>query len=233
MGDNAVAVVTGASRGIGLEIAKFLTSEGYETISLSRTPPSIESKLIHIETDLTSMESIQQAFIKIKKEFGRVDVLINNAAVLKSQYLMITPEQSISSMIDTNLTGSIFVSREAIKIMRKRQFGRIIMISSMATALKPIGDAVYAASKAGLETFSSILARECQSIGITSNVLAISAFDTEMYRSLSPENVQKVVDGIPIPGFVSVEDITNVVDFLISTRSGGITAQIIRLGGVS
>ncbi len=231
--DSSVAVVTGGSRGIGLEIAKHLNNASYQVIVLSRTQPQPKLDLLHIPCDLRDPDSIRSAFSEIQQRFGRLDVLINNAATLHSQYLMILPDQSIEKMIETNLTGTVISTREAVRLMRRNKYGRIVFISSMATVLKPIGDSVYAATKAGLEMMSAVIAKEVISYGVTCNVLSVSAFETEMFRSLREETVGRVVSSLTVPGFVSIEDMTNVIDFFLSKKSAGVTAQIVRLGGVS
>jgi 3-oxoacyl-[acyl-carrier protein] reductase len=231
--DRRVAVVTGVSRGVGLGIAQHLSQSNFRVVGISRTTPPNNLDVVHIAADMTDSDSVVSAFHDIKEQFGRLDVLINNAAVLNSQYLMIMSTKSIEAMISTNLTGAIIAAREAMKIMRKNHYGRIINISSMATVLKPTGDSVYAATKSAIEMFSSITAKESFSMGITSNVLSVSAYDSEMFRSLNHERVQKVVDGLPVPGLVGIDDVTNIVDYLISPAGVSITGQIIRLGGIS
>jgi len=231
--DRRVAIVTGVSRGVGLGIARHLSQSNFLVVGISRSTPPNDLDAVHIYADLTDSDSIVSAFDEIKKQYGRVDVLVNNAAVLDSQYLMIMSTKSIESMICTNLTGAVIAAREAMKIMRKNKYGRIINISSMATVLKPKGDSVYAATKSAVEMFSSITAKEVFTMGITSNVLSISAYDTEMFRSLNYERVQKIIDGLPVPGLVGINDVTNILDYLISSAGDSITGQVIRLGGIS
>ena len=231
--DRRVAVVTGVSRGVGLGIASHLSKSNFLVVGISRSTPPSDLDAVYVNADLTDSGSIVSAFDEIKKQYGRVDVLVNNAAVLDSQYLMIMSTKSIESMVCTNLTGAIIAARESMKIMRKNKYGRIINISSMASVLKPKGDSVYAATKSALEMFSSIIAKEVFTMGITSNVLSISAYDSEMFRSLNHERVQKVIDGLPVPGLVGINNVTNILDYLISTAGDSITGQVVRLGGIS
>lgn len=231
--DRRVAVVTGASRGVGLGIAHHLCQRDFLVIGISRTTPPNDLGVTHVSADLADSDSVVSAFDEIKKQYGRVDVLVNNAAVLNSQYLMIMSTKSIEAMISTNLTGAVIAARESLRIMRKNKFGRIINISSMATVLKPTGDSVYAATKSAIEMFSAITAKEAFSMGITSNVLSISAYESEMFRSLNYERVQKIVDNLPVPGLVGIDDVTSIVDYLISPAGAAVTGQVIRLGGIS
>lgn len=232
-GDRPIAIVTGGSRGLGLALAQNLLTQHYKVIVLSRTAPPPDFSGKHIATDITDVSSVMGAFNQIRQIAGRVEVLINNAAKLHSQYLMILPAESIATMVTTNLMGSILVARETTKLMRKHRFGRLVHISSMAAVLKPVGDSAYAATKAGLEVFSSALAKEVFPLGITSNVLSISAYDSEMYRSLNLERVGEVVRALPVPGLASIDDIMNALKFFLLDSSGGITGQSLRLGGVS
>ena len=135
-------------------------------------------------------------------------------------------------MVRTNLLGGLYVAREAAKVMRIHSFGRIIGIGSMASTLEPIGDSVYAATKAGLMTLTGVLAKEFAPYGITVNMVAVSALETDMLRQLSREKVDEVVGRLPLPRLATPDDIFNVIDFLASSRSSYITAQTIFLGGV-
>jgi 3-oxoacyl-[acyl-carrier protein] reductase len=229
-----IAIVTGASRGVGLVIAQHLLDCGFIVYGLSRTQSPINHEnYIQIEMDFRNVESITEGFANIRKKTKTVDVLVNNAAALTSQYLMILPVEAAQNMIETNLLAPVIITKEALRLMRKTDRGRIVNISSMAPRIKAPGDAVYAATKSALETFSEITAREVASYGITSNTLAISAFDTDMFKSLSQDAVGEVIKSLVQPRLLEASDITNLLDFLISEKSSAITAQTIHLGGVS
>jgi 3-oxoacyl-[acyl-carrier protein] reductase len=136
-------------------------------------------------------------------------------------------------MVNTNLMGAFLVSRESSKLMRKGKWGRIINISSMAASLEPIGDSMYAATKAGLATMTNVMAKELAPLNITCNTLAVTAIATDMLAQLPQEKVAQVVAGLPLPRFAEPDDVFNVLDFLASERSSYITAQTIHLGGVN
>jgi 3-oxoacyl-[acyl-carrier protein] reductase len=235
MDDNSkIAVVTGTSRGVGQVIAQYLLDTGFIVFGMSRSSSSIQhDQFIEITTDFRDIASVQNAFAVVRSHTKIIDVLVNNAATLTSQYLMIMPADAAKSMIETNLLAPILVTKEALRFLRKSKNGRIINISSMAPRIKAPGDAVYAATKAGLEIFSEITAREVSAYGVTSNTIAISAFDSDMFRSLNQEVVGQVIESLVQPRLLSNHDITNVLDFLISDKSSGITAQTIHFGGVS
>jgi 3-oxoacyl-[acyl-carrier protein] reductase len=127
---------------------------------------------------------VQQGFAALKKVTDAVHIVINNAAVLTSQYAMIMPPAQAQAMMNTNLMGAFMVSREASKLMRKRKWGRIINIGSMAVSLEPIGDSMYAACKAGLSTLANVMAKELAPLNVTCNTLSITAIKTDMLAQL-------------------------------------------------
>jgi 3-oxoacyl-[acyl-carrier protein] reductase len=161
-----------------------------------------------------------------------VDVLVNCAAVLTSIHAMLMPAERAEEMVRTNFLGGFYVSREAAKLMRKRKSGRIINIGSMAVALEPVGDSIYAATKAASMTLTGVLAKELASYEVTVNTVAVSALETDMLRQLPREQVDRVVAGLPLARMATLDDITNVIDFFASPASGYVTAQTIFLGGV-
>ena len=228
-----VALVTGASRGIGLLIVQHFIKRGYFVIGFSRSPHELPcSEYRHYEVDVSDAASVKRAFTSIAKEQGRVDVLVNNASVLTSQYAMILPPANADAMVSINLLGAFYVAREAARLMSKQKQGRIINISSMAVCLEPEGDSIYAATKAGSETMTNTLAKELARYNITCNSLAVSAFQTDMLDRLPRDKIESVVAGLTLPRFASEDDILNVIDFFVSERSSYITAQTIHLGGV-
>jgi len=139
-------------------------------------------------------------------------------------------EDDAEGMVLIDLLAPFLVARESAKLMKNG--GQIINISSMAVALEPMGDSMYAACKAGLNKMSNIMAKEFAGFGITVNTLGISAIDTDMSRQLNKEKLDKVVAGLPIPRYATMDDITNVIDFFCSPKSSYITSQTIYLGGV-
>jgi 3-oxoacyl-[acyl-carrier protein] reductase len=229
-----IMLVTGARRGVGRLIAQHFLQHGAQVIGLSRTLDEEPAPAGYhpMQVDVGDAHAVTQAFGTIRKTFGRVDVLVNNAAVLTSQYALIMPPAAAQAMVQTNLIGAFLVSREAAKLMRAKQWGRIIHISSMAVSLEPIGDSMYAATKAAVTTLSNIMAKEFASMNITSNSLGITAIETDMLQQLPRNKIDAVVAGLPIPRFATPDDILNVVDFFASERSSYITGQAVYLGGV-
>jgi 3-oxoacyl-[acyl-carrier protein] reductase len=231
--DGKVAVVTGARRGVGRLVTEHLLEHGATVVGFSRGEPTFEhERLQHVAVDVADAASVQRGFRPIAKEHGRLDLVINNAAVLTSQYAMIMPAANAQAMVDTNLLGTFLVSREAAKIMRKAKTGRIVNIGSMAASLEPMGDSLYAACKAALTTLAGVLAKEFGTFGVTCNTLAITAIETDMLNQLPREKIDEIIAGLPVPRYAEPDDIFNVLDFFASDRSSYITAQTVFLGGV-
>ena len=139
-------------------------------------------------------------------------------------------------MLNVNLLGVFLVSREAAKLMRGKEPGRIINIGSMASSLEPIGDSIYAASKAGIITLANVMAKEFSTLNITCNTLAITAIETDMLNSHSANakvKIKEIINNLPIPRIANTDDILNVIDFFSSEKSSYITAQTIYLGGIN
>lgn len=226
-------LVTGSSRGVGRIIAGHFADHGARVIGVARKAAEWSHESYrHEQADLAQPEAVLGLFAKLRTEGTTVDTVVNNAAVLSSQYAMILPAGAVQSMIGINLAAPFLVSREAAKGMRKARFGRIINISSMAVRLEPQGDSVYAACKAGLTTLSNILAKEFAPFNVTCNTIGITAIETDMLQQLPRAKIDEVVAGLPLPRYATADDILNVVDFLVAERSSYITAQTIYLGGV-
>ena len=225
-------LVTGSSRGIGRAISIYFLGQGANVIGFSRGESTIlDKKYYHYSVDLRDAMKIRKTVFEISKYFKKVDILINNAAVLTSQYSMIMPPEKAQEMVDVNLLGTFFVSREVAKIMRKVKYGRIINIGSMASRLEPMGDSIYAACKAGIITLANIMAKEFS--GVTCNTLGITAFETDMLKQLPRDKIDKIIANLPVPRYAELDDIFNVIDFFASERSSYITAQTIFLGGIN
>jgi 3-oxoacyl-[acyl-carrier protein] reductase len=229
-----VALVTGARRGVGRIVSEHFLSRGAEVVGLARGEPTIDHpRYRHCRVDLADAEAIQAVFADLRGTVEHVDIVVNNAAVLTSQYAMIMPAGAAQAMVNVNLLAPFMVSREAAKLMRKRKWGRIINIGSMAVSLEPVGDSVYAACKAGLSTMANVMAREFASFNVTCNTIAVTAIDSDMLRQLPRDKVEAIIERLPLPRFAEGDDILNVIDFLASERSSYITAQTIFLGGVN
>ncbi len=229
-----LALITGSRRGIGRMLAEYILRNGGRVVGFARGESSIDHpNYHHIQVDIGDPASVLKGFAALKKISDTIHILINNAAVLTAQYAMIMPAAQAQAMINTNLMGAFVVSREASKMMRKEKWGRIINFSSMAVSLEPIGDSIYAATKAGVTTLANVMAKELAPLNITCNTVSITAIQTDMMAQLPKSKIDSVIASLPISRYAEPDDIFNIVDFLCSGRSSYITAQTICMGGVN
>lgn len=228
------ALVTGSRRGVGKLIADHFLEQGASVVGFAKGTSTIEHAAYHhVQVDLADPVAIGPAFASLRQSATTIDIVVNNAAVLTSQYAMIMPPGAAQAMVNVNLLAPFLVSREAAKMMRKTKWGRIINIGSMAASLEPIGDSMYAATKAGLSTLTNVMAKEFGSMNVTCNTLAITAIDTDMLSQVPRDKIEAIIAGLPIPRFAKPDDILNIIDFFASERSSYITAQTIFMGGVN
>lgn len=228
------ALVTGSRRGVGKLIADHFLEQGALVVGFAKGESTIDHAAYHhVQVDLADAAAIGPAFALLRQSATSIDIVVNNAAVLTSQYAMIMPPSAAQAMVNVNLLAPFLVSREAAKMMRKTKWGRIINIGSMAASLEPVGDSIYAATKAGLSTLTNVMAKEFGSMNVTCNTLAITAIETDMLSQLPREKIDAIIAGLPIPRFAKLDDILNIIDFFASERSSYITAQTIFMGGVN
>ncbi|MBI2420143.1 MAG: SDR family oxidoreductase [Ignavibacteriales bacterium] len=227
-------LITGSSKGIGLLLLNHFLANSAKVIGFSRNDFVHQSAdYEHFKVDIGDAKQVSAVFKQIAKKYGHIDILINNAAVLTSQYAMIMPAGNAEKMVQTNILGTFNVTREAVKLMRKNAYGRVINIGSMAEKLEPIGDSVYAASKSAMRTMINSMAKELASFHITCNTVGITAIETDMLNQLPREKVDPIIKQLTIPRYAAPADIFNAVDFFASADSSYITAQTIYLGGIN
>lgn len=227
-----VVLITGASKGLGSKLADHFATRNASVIGFSRSPGVLRhANYRHFRVDVRDEQQVHVAFGSIRSEFGKLDVLINNAAIATSQFAVLTPTASAEDIFKTNFLGSFTVCREAVRIMMKHKYGRIINMSSMMVPLRPAGGAVYSASKAALTQFTQVLAKEVADYGITCNVLGVSAIETDMWKDITKDKLMSLLQELPQKELATLEDITNVIDFFSSKASGAVTAQVVYLGG--
>ena len=231
---NKVVLVTGATRGVGRQISEHFLANGAKVIGLGRGETTLpDQNYHHYSLDLAKPNEIASLFSVLRQQHQSIDIVINNAGVLTSQYAMIMPPAAAQAMVNVNLLAPFLVSREAAKFMRKTKWGRIINIGSMAASLEPVGDSVYAACKAGLSTLANVMAKEFGTFNVTCNTLGITAIDSDMLAQLPRDKIEAIIKNLPIARFATIDDILNVIDFFASERSSYITAQTVFLGGVN
>jgi 3-oxoacyl-[acyl-carrier protein] reductase len=237
-----IAIVTGASRGIGRETALTLASYGATVIvnyNGSREKAEEVVKEIQesggqakaIQGNVADSAAMKQMADEVKKEFGRIDILVNNAGITKDNLLMAMKEEDFDAVIDTNLKGAFLCMKHVIRIMMKQRYGRIINMSSVSGVMGNAGQINYCASKAGLIGMTKSLAREVGSRGITVNAVAPGYIDTEMTQGLPDEVKAGFIETIPLKRMGQTKDIAETVAFLASDRASYITGQTISVDG--
>ena len=231
--DAPVALVTGARRGLGRFLCEHLLARGYRVVGCSREAADWESQgFEHWQADVTDEAQVEALLRRIRRTYGRLDVAVNNAAVASMNHVFLTPGASVEKMMATNALGTFLVSREAAKIMRRKKYGRIVNVSSVAVPLRLAGQAIYIASKAAVEKLSQTMARELAEYGITVNVVGPAPIDTDMIRGVPQAKIDRLVESLPVRRLSSFDDVANVVDFFLQAESSAVTGQVIYLGGV-
>lgn len=228
-----VVLVTGASKGIGRFLVGHFLRQGFRVVGCSRGDSDLlDPGYRHFQVDVRDEKQVARMLKEIGREYQRLDVLINNAGTASMNAALLTPLKTAEAVLQTNFLGTFSVSREAAKMMIRHRSGRIINFSSVAVPLRLEGEAVYAASKAAVEMLTRVLAREVASWGITVNAVGPSPMETEMLRGVPKRKLKAVVDQLAIKRMGTFEDVANAVDFFVRPESGGVTGQVIYLGGV-
>jgi len=239
---NKVALITGATRGIGKQIALTLAKNGYDIAlnyrtqneELENTKKEIEAnnvKCLTVQGDVSSFEDCERFIKEIIEEYGKIDVLVNNAGITKDTLLMRMKKEDFTSVIDVNLVGTFNVTKNVISHMMKARSGRIINISSVVGVAGNAGQTNYSASKAGIIGFTKSLAKEVASRNILVNAVAPGFIETAMTDVLKDDVKESIAKSIPLNRMGKTEDIANVVKFLASEESSYITGQVINVDG--
>jgi 3-oxoacyl-[acyl-carrier protein] reductase len=238
---NRVAFVTGASRGIGRAIALTLCRSGFDIVVAS---PEIEKneevaeeiracsgEAMTVNLDVTSIDSVKEAFGKAQKDKGRIDVLVNNAGITRDGLAIRMKQADWQLVMRINLEGAFLCSQQVLQGMMKNRWGRIVNIASVVGQSGQAGQANYAASKAGLIGMTKSLAQEMASRGITVNAVAPGYIQTDMTAVLSEEVRGKILAQVPLGRIGKPEDIAATVKFLTSEDASYITGQVIGVNG--
>jgi 3-oxoacyl-[acyl-carrier protein] reductase len=238
---NRTALITGASRGIGRACALALSEAGARVALAARNVAQLEElageirsqgrEAFAVSIDMTSTESIQQAFAKTAQEFGPVAILVNNAGSAKDGLAVRMKKDDWDSVLATNLTGSFLATQQVLQHMMRERWGRIINISSVVGESGNPGQANYVASKAGLIGLTKALALEMGSRNITVNAVAPGFIETDMTDKLSPELKDHLTGRIALKRIGKPQDVAAAVRFLASEEAGYITGHVLSVNG--
>jgi len=233
-----VAIITGAARGIGAACAKKLSEDNYKVILHYRSSHEEVQKLsqtiknsIPIQADLTDEKSCLEVIDKVKKDFGQIDVLVNNAGMKKDQILAFAKPLDFDELISTNLKPVFLLTKYAAKLMLRKKTGSIVNITSVVGHLGNAGQSLYTATKGAVSSFTKSIARELAAANVRCNCVAPGFIETAMTASLPDEVKQSILSQIPQKRFGKTSDIAEAVSFLCSEKSSYITGTTIHVNG--
>ena len=239
--ENEIALVTGASRGIGRAIAMTLGAQGAAVIGTATSEGGAQAigdalreagiQGAGMVLDVTDPGSVEALLAAVEEQFGKVTILVNNAGITRDNLLMRMKDAEWDDIIDTNLSSVFRLSKACLRGMMKARRGRIVSIASVVGAMGNAGQANYAAAKAGIMGFSKSLAREVGSRGITVNVVAPGFIDTDMTRALPQEQRDMLTGQIPLGRLGEAQDIADAVAFLASSAAAYITGETLHVNG--
>ena len=229
-----IIVITGSRKGIGKALAEHYLNNGWRVIGCSRGKASIEhSHYLHFSLDVSDENAVVAMTRKLKSDFGQVDALLNNAGIASMNHALLTPAKTVNRILQTNVVGTFIFCREMAKLMRRINNPRIVNFTTVAHPLNLEGEAIYAASKAAVESLTRILARELAELKITVNAVGPTPVETDLIRGVPKAKMKTLLARQSIQRLGEVTDVINAIDFYLSEESDFITGQVLYLGGVS
>ena len=227
-------VITGTRKGIGKEMADHYLAEGWQVVGCSRGEGSIEhDHYQHFALDVSDEDAVIAMARTIKANHGKVDALLNNAGIASMNHALLTPASTVNRILQTNVVGTFLFCREMSKLMRRTNNGRIINFTTVAHPLNLEGEAIYAASKAAVESLTRILARELAELKITVNAIGPTPIEPDLIRGVPQEKMDALLARQALGRMGEVRDVINAVDFYLREESDFITGQVLYLGGIN
>lgn len=234
MNDPRVMIITGTSRGLGLGLAGHYLARGDRVFGCSRAPATVQHENYqHFELDVSDEKAVVAMVRQVARAGGRIDVLLNNAGIASMNHTLLSTGQTARAIFSTNFFGTFLFGREVAKAMVRQKAGRIVNFATVARPLRLEGESLYAASKAAVESFTEVLARELGTTGVTVNAVGPTPVPTDLIKGVPKAKMDALLARQAIPRFGTLEDIINVVDFFTAPASSFITGQVVFLGGVS
>jgi 3-oxoacyl-[acyl-carrier protein] reductase len=228
-----VMVVTGSRKGIGRFLCEHYLAQGWTVAGCSREASDLQhDRYRHYRLDVGDEQAVAAMMRSVGREFGRLDVLLNNAGIAAMNHALLTPLSTIERIFRTNVFGTFLAAREAARVMARAKSGRIVNFATVATPLRLEGESAYAASKAAVVSFTEILARELAPLGVTVNAVGPTPVPTDLVGSVPKAKMDALIARQAIQRFGEMRDVLNVVDFFIRPESDFVTGQTIYLGGV-
>lgn len=227
-------LITGSSRGLGKKLAEHFLHNGDVVIGCARSEGEIDHpNYHHYQVNIVSSDEVTDFFFTLRKEFKRLDAVINNAGIASMNAFALTPVESFQKIFDINVRGTYLFCQKAFSLLKKSEFPRIINMTTVAVPLKLEGEAIYAASKSAVETMTRILAKEYGHFGITCNAIGPSPIDTSLIKGVPKEKITQLVKQQAIRKMATPADVINLADFYLRPESHMISGQVVYLGGIS
>lgn len=223
-------IVSGASRGLGQAVCERLVSKGHEVLGLARSPKEVGYPLV--ECDVSSADAVRQIAKHLRISKAKIHGVINVAGIASMNLAVTTPSETVEKVVQTNLLGTIFTCQAFAPLMIREKAGRIINFSTIAVALGLEGESVYAASKAGVESFTRSFAREMAKFNITVNCIAPGPIRTNLLRGISDAQISKIVGQQILKREFNTESIADLVEVLMSSQTDSLSGQTFHVGGV-
>lgn len=226
-------LITGANRGLGRALAEHHLQLGDQVAGCSRGPTDLQHPAYgHTCVDVADETAVRSLFSRLRQRFGGLDVLINNAGVASMNPVALMPLETVRRLIDTNFVGTFLLTHAAVRLLRASPCARIVNLTSVAVPLRLDGEAVYAAAKSAVETFTRVAAKELAPFGITCNAVGPSPVRTALTERVPEDKMKALLARQAIQRWAEPQDVINVVDFFLRPESAMITGQVVYLGGV-
>ena len=229
-----VMVISGTRKGIGKFLSERYVSRGWRVVGCSRREPDWNLEgYRHVCTDVADERRVRELFASVRKQEGRLDAVINNAGIASMNHVLLTPLTTVQNIFSTNVFGTFLFCREGARLMKGDGSKRIVNFATVARPLRLEGEAVYAASKAAVESLTQVLALELAGMGIRVNAVGPTPVQTDLVKSVPKEKMDALLNRQAVRRWGSLEDVANVVDFFLKPESDFVTGQVIYLGGVN